>query len=228
MDAAIDIAQWMEKLISKLKGSFGKRLIFVGLQGSRARGEARKDSDIDAVVVVDNLSTEDLKLYKGIIGSMPESGLACGFIGSSEVLYAWPRHDAFNLVMDTHAYYGSLDFMNTEFTATDALNSAKAVASEIYHALAHTIVFESENLHDTFDACIKPTFFAMRALQFANTGNYPASRSEMRSLASDEEMLFLDAYEGTVDIDTEELAERLMDWSACIIAREEITSALKS
>ncbi len=219
MDTMMDIERWMAKLTTDLKAAFGDRLMIVGLQGSQARGESRPDSDIDVVVIIDEISTSDLEQYKNIISSMPANDMACGFIGSAEVLAAWPRYDAFNLVKDTQVVYGSFDFMDTDFTAIDAMNAAKATASEIYHALAHTIAFESENLQPVLDACIKPTFFVMRALQFASTGIYPASRAEMRTLATDEEALFLDAYDGIARVDTNELARRLFDWVGSIIAR---------
>lgn len=221
MEPTINIDQWMDEFSLKLKGVFGDRLLLVGIQGSRARNEARPGSDIDAVVVIDGLSPEDLKLYESIVGSMSLSELACGFIGSADVLAAWPRYDAFNLVKDTHIHFGSFDFMDTLFTAEDALNSAKAVAAEVYHALVHTVVFDDQNLGSILDACIKPAFFAMRALRFANLGTFPATRAEMRELATENETLFLDAYDGKVNMDTpeaiEKLADRLIAWAADII-----------
>ena len=224
MDSTININQWMDKFSLKLKDVFGDRLMLVGIQGSRARNEARPDSDIDAVVVIDGLSPEDLKRYESIVDSMPSSELACGFIGSANVLAAWPRYDAFNLVKDTRIHYGSFDFMDTLFTAEDALNSAKAVAAEVYHALVHTVVFERENLEAVVGACVKPTFFAMRALQFAKTGSCPETRAEMRERATDDEALFLDAYDGKTDMDTpgsiDELTEKLIAWAADIITLE--------
>lgn len=219
MDTMMDIERWMAKLTTDLKAAFGDRLMIVGLQGSQARGESRPDSDIDVVVIIDEISMSDLEQYKNIISSMPANDMACGFIGSAEVLAAWPRYDVFNLVKDTQVFYGSFDFMDTDFTAIDAMNAAKATASEIYHAIAHTIAFESENLQPVLDACIKPAFFIMRALQFASTGIYPASRAEMRTLATDEEALFLDAYNGIAKVDTSELARRLFDWVGSVIAR---------
>ena len=52
--------EWMSLLRDRLLESFGDRVIFIGLQGSRARGEAHDDSDIDAVVVLDTVSMDDL------------------------------------------------------------------------------------------------------------------------------------------------------------------------
>lgn len=52
----MDIDAWMNDLIDQLKTEFKERLVLVGLQGSRARGEQREDSDIDIVVVIEDLN----------------------------------------------------------------------------------------------------------------------------------------------------------------------------
>ena len=54
--------------------------MFIGYQGSYARQEATDRSDVDMVVILDKLSTDDLKLYRSIVKSMPFSEKACGFI----------------------------------------------------------------------------------------------------------------------------------------------------
>lgn len=214
MTETVDITAWTEALADKLQEAFGERLVLVGLQGSRARGEAREDSDIDAVVIIDDLGPADLATYKEVIATMPVSALACGFIGSPDVLKGWPRSDSFNLVMDTRVHFGSFDFMDAYFTSEEASASAKAGAAEIYHALCHTLVFEEEALPAVLAACVKSAFFVMRANVFACTGEYPASRARMRELASDEERLFLDAYDTPAILPDQELANRLLAWAA--------------
>lgn len=59
----IIIESWITALTEKLKTTFGDRLLFVGLQGSYQRGEAHEDSDIDAVVILNVLTLDDLKQY---------------------------------------------------------------------------------------------------------------------------------------------------------------------
>ena len=59
MSEEIDIESWMAELVERMCYTFGERLALVGIQGSRARGEARADSDIDAVVAVEGLSPEE-------------------------------------------------------------------------------------------------------------------------------------------------------------------------
>ena len=60
----LDINAWMEDFQRALAQTFPGRLWFVGLQGSRARGEAHEGSDIDVVVVLDEVSLCDLAQYR--------------------------------------------------------------------------------------------------------------------------------------------------------------------
>ena len=215
-DFSIDT--WIGELADRLTAAFGDRLVFVGIQGSWARGEARASSDIDAVVVIDGLASEDIELYREVVSGMPRSELACGFLGSPEVLAGWPRHDVFNLINDTASVYGSLDFLDTEFTDKDSILSAKVGASEIYHTLCHTMAFEPQALDGVLQACAKNAFSIMRALVFAQTGEYPSSRARMFELANEDEKALLLAYEDPQSIDHEILAKTLLKWPSEIIA----------
>lgn len=224
----MDIDTWMNDLIDQLKTEFKERLVLVGLQGSRARGEQREDSDIDVVVVVEDLNADDLASYRSVIQKMPHAELACGFIGSPDVLAAWPRHDVFNLVNDTDIRYGSFDFMDAEFPAEEAKLAADACASEIYHALCHTAVFEPNMLPDLLQGCLKSAFFGIRAKHFAQTGEFVNSRAQLLNLANSDEKKLLQAYDGNVQMDDQELARRLFQWSNNELAGRDIHDHRKS
>lgn len=56
----LDIESWLPLWSRAVLDEFGDRVRFLGIQGSRARGEAREDSDIDVVTVLDRLSLEGL------------------------------------------------------------------------------------------------------------------------------------------------------------------------
>lgn len=224
----MDIDTWMNDLIDQLKTEFKERLVLVGLQGSRARGEQREDSDIDVVVVVEDLNADDLASYRSVIQKMPHAELACGFIGSPDVLAAWPRHDVFNLVNDTDIRYGSFDFMDAEFPAEEAKLAADACASEIYHALCHTAVFEPNMLPDLLQGCLKSVFFGIRAKHFAQTGEFVNSRAQLLNLANSDEKKLLQAYDRNVQMDDQELARRLFQWSNNELAGREIHDRRKS
>lgn len=224
----MDIDTWMNDLIDQLKTEFKERLVLVGLQGSRARGEQREDSDIDVVVVVEDLNADDLASYRSVIQKMPHAELACGFIGSPDVLAAWPRHDVFNLVNDTDIRYGSFDFMDAEFPAEEAKLAADACASEIYHALCHTAVFEPNMLPDLLQGCLKSVFFGIRAKYFAQTGEFVNSRAQLLNLVNDSERWLLQAYDKDVQMDNKELASKLLRWSNDELAGRNIHDLRKS
>ncbi len=57
----------LERLIESLKDKYGDRLVSVVLFGSVARGEARKDSDIDLIIVIDGLPKSKIKRQEGFI-----------------------------------------------------------------------------------------------------------------------------------------------------------------
>lgn len=217
MNDEIDIESWTSSFADNAVDVFGPRLKLVGIQGSRARGEARPGSDIDVVLVVEGLGGDDFAVYRALLATMPHGDLACGFTGSPELLVAWPRHDVFNLVMDTRVVLGSFDFMDTDFTAEDAILSAKVGASEIYHAISHELVFAEDSLNAIVAACVKSAFFVMRALRYAKTGEYPPSRAVMREHATSQEAMFLDAYDDSDAFETEKLAQALLAWASSVV-----------
>lgn len=214
----LNVDAWMNELKSELLEEFGDRLVLLGLQGSRARGEARPDSDIDIVLVVDLIDVSTLENYKKVLSRMQRADLACGFVGSPEILAAWPRYDSFNLVMDTNLYYGSFGFMDTNYTVSDAIDAARAGASVIYHAICHGLLFNDESLRGIESECVKSAFFVMRAMAYSRTGEYPATRERMKELTSENERAFLMAYDQPDSMNTEELARRLLAWSAAVLA----------
>ena len=59
----IDITAWTKNFLQTLNETFANRVWFVGLQGSYGRGEACDTSDIDVVVILDELSAADIKAY---------------------------------------------------------------------------------------------------------------------------------------------------------------------
>ena len=104
----IDTEQWSETLLEKLQAHFGDHLVFAEIQGSRARGEARDESDIDFVAIFETLDASIIRQYREIVATMERSDLACGFVGSRSALAAWPHHELIQFVNDTKALYGSL------------------------------------------------------------------------------------------------------------------------
>ena len=59
----INISTWIQRFLKSLDANFGERVWFVGLQGSYGRGEATEISDIDVVVILDELFASDIQTY---------------------------------------------------------------------------------------------------------------------------------------------------------------------
>ena len=66
----IDIATWMQNFLQTLNETFRDCVWFVGLQGSFARGKATETSDIDVVVILDELSATDIQTYSDMLDTM--------------------------------------------------------------------------------------------------------------------------------------------------------------
>ena len=219
----MDAFAWAEEAIGKLKAEFGERLRFVGLQGSRARGEAREDSDIDLVVLLDCVDADDLARYRAVVQSMPNSDLACGFVGSERVLAAWPRHELFQFYHDTRTLFGELPDVGP-FSEDDALEAARIGASGVYHAACHAYVFDSDAADDILGALFKGAFFTLQALQFARTGAYPRTKAELAAQLEGDEARILEigrnwqAHRPAGDAERRELVDLLLRWSEGIVA----------
>ena len=76
----IDITAWMKNFLQTLNETFANRVWFVGLQGSYGRDEATETSDIDVVVILDELSAMDIHTYNTLLDVLPHRELICGFL----------------------------------------------------------------------------------------------------------------------------------------------------
>ena len=85
----INISVWMDTFLKSLSDSFGERVWFVGLQGSYARGEATSESDIDVVVILDELSESDIRIYNNMLDTLPHREKICGFISGKKEIFNW-------------------------------------------------------------------------------------------------------------------------------------------
>ncbi len=177
-----DVRNWLDELSAKLKARFKGRLEFIGLQGSFRRGEGGPESDIDAVVILDELGAADLEAYRGIIKSMPLSGRACGFICAKRELINWFKPDLFQLLHDTEPLYGSIDYVLGLISERDAAGAVRMGASNLYHAACHGYVFSGGRRG--LPSLLKRAFFTLQAVVYLQHGVYVSDRDEMAALLS--------------------------------------------
>jgi hypothetical protein len=176
----IEPKKWAEEAVSRLKEAFGPRLLYVGLQGSRQRGEANENSDIDLVTLLDEVSLADLDAHRAVTDALPEGGKTCGFICGIKDFAHWPRHELFPFQMDTRDYYGRLaDFM-PPLSREDIVLGVKISASTLLHALTHTYLYGAPDTFSPFmaEAC-KAAFFMLRTKAYLKSGQWPATKKEL-------------------------------------------------
>ena len=119
----IEITTWMNGFLRSINETFGDRVWFVGLQGSYGRGEATETSDIDVVVILDELSTADIKAYNDMLDTLSHRELICGFLSGKDELLNWEPSDLFQFCHDTTPIKGSLDEVMAVVDA-DSVNRA--------------------------------------------------------------------------------------------------------
>lgn len=95
----IEIKTWIAEFTNKLERTFLGRVWFIGLQGSYGRDEATEASDIDVVVILDELRIDDLKVYRDMLDTLSNRELICGFISGKDELLNWKRATFFNSIM---------------------------------------------------------------------------------------------------------------------------------
>ena len=95
----INITTWLDGFLKALHDTFGNRVWFVGLQGSYGRGEATETSDIDVVVILDELSVSDIGEYHAMLDTLPHRELICGFLSGKDELLGWEPSDLFSFTM---------------------------------------------------------------------------------------------------------------------------------
>lgn len=215
-----DTGTWMSILTERLLDRFGERVSFIGLQGSRSRGEERPDSDIDAVVLFDRLDRDTLDGYRDILDGMPCRELACGFVSGSREIASWAPHDLFHFRHDTVAVFGDLDAILPPEGSSDASWAENSGTCSVYHACAHNMVHERST--DILAQLSKPSRFTLQAVICARTGTYHRSSDALRAAAGPDGWV-LDirnlADAGTTwSLDSDELSERVLSWASHVIA----------
>ena len=210
MDPSLTM-DWMSLLRDRLLESFGDRVVFIGLQGSRARGEADDDSDIDAVVILDTLSVGDLGTYRGILDRMPHRELACGFVSGMDEIARWDPADLFQFRMDTVPILGDLDSILPPMDPDDSRRAAVAGACSIYHACVHNYVHERSP--EILDALYKQARFVLRAKHYSETGVFLRALPNIVSETKGSDREIAIGPEGDFD----SRSEALIGWSSDII-----------
>ena len=175
---SFDVDIWLDTTIEKLQEKFSQNLLFVGLQGSYNRGEATDFSDIDLIVILENLTFEDLKRYRLIIDNLSHKEKACGFISGKNELQKWSKADMFQFYYDTKSLYGKLEDIIQPPSLDEIKQSIKISSENLYHATVHSFVHSNDYVED-LQNLYKMTFFILQAKYFVQTNNYIPTKKQL-------------------------------------------------
>lgn len=210
----IDISNWLDVFLYNLKEEFGERIWFVGLQGSYARDEATEKSDIDIVVILDEISIVDIKKYNKLLDKLPNRDLICGFISGKKEIFNWEPSDLFQFYYDTKPIKGSIDELLNLIDSKDIDRAIKNGACNIYHACVHNMLYEKNE--DILRELYKSASFVIQAIYFKQNGKYIAKKKDLiQRLEYDERVIMENFLESkkSKSIDFESMSENLFDWS---------------
>ena len=210
----VDIKTWMDKYLLKLDETFGERVWFVGLQGSYCRGEATEKSDIDTVVILDELSALDIKIYNDMLDSLPERELICGFLSGKSEILNWEPSDLFQFYYDTKPIKGSIDELLEKIDDSAIERAIKSGVCNIYHGCVHNMLYEKSE--EILRGLYKAASFVVQAICFKENGKYIIRQKDLLEVVSEDEKRIVETFlhlknGGTVEFD--KMSENLFEWS---------------
>ena len=204
----MDIDAFMESFKEDLLRLFGDDLLFLGLQGSWARGEAKETSDIDPVMILRHCGKDELLKYRAYIDTLPEKDILCGFVSSMEELGAWDGADRTQLILDTRPVHGDLEELCPAMTEDDIRRAVQQGACAIYHASSHNILHARD--WSILPQLYKSARFTIRMKHHLQTGAYVSAFRELTAFVDEEEKTILEAQ----DPRTEGDAFMLLEWAS--------------
>jgi predicted nucleotidyltransferase len=210
----IDINVWMNAFIQKLNEVFANRVWFVGLQGSYGRGEATESSDIDVVVILDELSASDIQTYNDMLDTLPHRELICGFVSGKDEILNWEPSDLFQFYHDTTPIKGSLNDLLTLIDNAAIDRAIKTGAGNIYHGCVHNMLHEKSE--EILKGLYKSASFVVQAIIYKQTGNYIQHQSRLLQVTSIEERRITETflkYKNGENVDFNEASIMLFEWS---------------
>ena len=215
----INITSWMKNYLQALNETFANRVWFVGLQGSYGRGEATETSDIDVVVILDELSAADIQSYHAMLDTLPHRELICGFLSGKEELMNWEPSDLFQFCHDTTPIKGSLDKVMAVIGESAVNRAIKIGACNIFHGCVHNMLYEKSE--DVLRGLYKSASFVVQAIAFKQTGNYISHQKELIQVVSSDERDIVETFLNLKNGETADftlMSETLFAWSKKWIA----------
>ena len=211
----VNIKEWLAQFLTALQTNFADRIWFVGLQGSYARDEATDTSDIDIVVILDELSAHDVQAYRAMLDTLPHRDLICGFLAGKREIMNWDPSDLFQFYHDTQPVVGSLDELLPLIDAAAISKAIKMGAGNIYHGCVHNMLHERSE--EILRGLYKAASFVVQAICFQETGRYFNQMKEVAKWVAPADRMMVENYmamKNGAAIDLERMSEEIMSWAS--------------
>jgi hypothetical protein len=186
----------------------------VGLQGSYGRGEATETSDIDVVVILNELTVSDIQTYNDMLDTLPHRELICGFVSGKDEIMNWEPADLFQFYHDTTPIKGSLDELLPKIDNVAVDRAIKIGACNIYHGCVHNMLHTKNE--DILKGLYKAASFVVQAIVFKQTGDYIKHQNQLLQAALLEEKIVIETflkYKNCETVDFNSASEILFEWS---------------
>lgn len=210
----LDLTVWLKQFQESLNETFGERVWFVGLQGSYGRGEATETSDLDLVVILDELSAMDVQAYNKMLDTLPHRELICGFLSGKKELEHWEPSDLFQFCHDTTPIEGSLDKVMGTLDENVVNRAIKIGACNIYHGCIHNMLYEKSD--DILYGLYKSASFVMQAIVYRQTGKYIRCQNDLLPVLSADDRMITETFlslKGGGAVAFYPMSEALFAWS---------------
>ena len=204
----MDISIFMESFKDNLLSLFNDNLLFLGIQGSYGRCEARETSDIDPVIILQHCGKDEILRYRSYVDTLPEKDILCGFVSSIDELRAWESADRAQLILDTKPVYRDLAELCPPIIRDDIRRAVLQGACAIYHASSHNILHARN--WSILPELYKSVRFTIRMKHHLQTGVYISAFRDLIAVVNEEEKAILE----TQNPNTENEAFMLFEWAS--------------
>ena len=217
-----DLDKYLADLILHCRLAFGERLQYMGLQGSWLRGEARENSDIDVMVILDRFSVQDMDTYRGILKEIGFYERSCGFICGKEEMKRWNPLEVCQLRHTTKDLLGRLSDYLPPATREDEINYVKLSLGNLYHELCHRYIHADRDRNAAgFRSTCKGVFYLIQNLHFLESGQYILRKKELKDAVGAEDRIILELADLPDGYDFGQAFSSLFTWCQRAFARIE-------